>query len=369
MTYDIVIAGGSLSGLSAAVHSAGKGARVLLVECKPDVAEFRCAEGVLGEQMENAGFPPAREHVSCELGAFRLRSPGGLALDVGIRYKKMVMLDRGRFQTHLLGRARDAGCEVRTSVRARRLDLEKGTLELSAGGTVSGRVFMDATGTGAFLGRQHGVARLSPDEMSVVAQWKMEAHGPEEDRFQLLFGSPYHSPAGYAWIFPKGDGVFNIGVGGVASHVLRAGRPGELLERFIRENVPGAGRRLRYVASFLPSAPPLDRPVIRSTDGSRWLMMTGDAARLCTATVSAGIANALMSGRWAGEHWTEPEKYEEALRARLYPNLLRGFEFKAAHLSDGAMDRVFRRRLRPMVWLHRLVPGYIEQKTLDLLGW
>jgi flavin-dependent dehydrogenase len=98
-------------------------------------------------------------------------------------------------------------------------------------------------------------------------------------------------------------------------------------------------------------------------------MMAGDAARLCTPTVSAGIANALFSGRWAGEHWAEPSKYEQALKARLYGNLTRGYEFKVGHLADEAIDTVFRRRLRPMIWLHKFLPGYVEKRTLDLLGW
>ena len=369
MPHDVIVAGGSLAGLTAALHAARRGASVLLVDSKPDLSAFRCAEGVLGDQLSRAGFPLSRDWVCCELSRFRLVSPGGIRLDVRIHHKKMTILDRGRFQSHLLGRAQDAGCEVRAAVRARRLDLDKGTLELGGGGVAEGKVFVDATGTGAFLGRQYGVARLQPGEMSVEAQWQMEARGLEEDRFQLLFGASHHSPAGYSWIFPKGNGVFNIGIGGVVPHLLRVGRPADLLERFIRDFVKRPGRRLKYVASFIPSARPVGTPVIRSRDGSRWLMMAGDAARLCTPTVSAGIANALFSGRWAGENWAEPEKYERVLRGKLYANLTRGYEFKLRHLSDEAMDGVFRRKMRPMLWLHTLFPGLVEQRALDLLGW
>jgi digeranylgeranylglycerophospholipid reductase len=368
MRFDVAIAGGSLAGLAAAVNCAGKGARTLVVDVKPDMGAFKCAEGAMGEHLSRAGFPPSPEWVALELDRFRLVSPGGRRVDVHSRYKKMCMLDRGKLQQHILGKALDRGCEMRTCVRAGRLDLDAGTLRLGSGEDVLARTFIDATGAAAALGRQYGLPRLSRDELSLVAQWTMQAGGLEEDRFQLLFGSRHHSPAGYSWIFPKGNGLFNIGAGGLASHIPKGVLPRELLERFIRDRVPRPGKRLRYVAAFLPSSRPAGRPVMKSQDGEKALLLTGDAARLCVATISAGIANALQSGRWAGENWDAPEKYEMMLKEGLYKNLVRSHRFKMSNFTDERMEGVFRWKIRPMGFLHRLFPATLEQMTVDMLG-
>lgn len=368
MRFDVVIAGGSLAGLSAAVNCARKGAEALVVDLKPDLGAFKCAEGALGEHLSRAGFPPSPEWVVLELDRFRLVSPGGTEIDVHSRYKKMCMLDRGKLQRHILEMALDKGCEVRTSARAGRIDLDAGTLRLGNGDEVRAQTFIDATGAAAALGRQCGLPRLSRDELALVAQWTMHAGGLEEDRFQLFFGSPHHSPAGYSWIFPKGNGLFNIGAGGLASHMPERVLPRELVERFIRDRVPKPGKRLRYIASFLPSSCPAERPVVKSSDGEKALMLAGDAARLCVASISAGIANALQSGRWAGENWDAPDKYEMILKEGLYKKLARSHRFKMRNFTDKRMDGIFRWRIRPMGLLHKLFPALLEEMTVDMLG-
>ena len=368
MRFDVVIAGGSLAGLSAAVNCAKKGARTLVIDIKPDIGAFKCAEGALGEHLSRAGFPPSPEWVALELDRFRLVSPGGTVVDVHSRYMKMCMLDRGELQRHILRMALDQGCEVRTSTRAGRLDLDAGMLRPGNGDELQAQTFIDATGAAAALGRQCGLPRLSRDELSLVAQWTMRAEGLEEDRFQLFFGAPHHSPAGYSWIFPKGNGIFNIGAGGLASHLPRGVLPRELVERFIRDRVPEPGKRLRYVAAFLPSSCPAERPVVKSKDGEKALLLAGDAARLCVASISAGIANALQSGRWAGENWDAPEKYEMVLKEGLYKNLARSHRFKMRSFTDERMEGVFRWRIRPMGFLHRLFPAILEDMTVDMLG-
>jgi digeranylgeranylglycerophospholipid reductase len=368
MRFDVVIAGGSLAGLSAAVNCAKKGARTLVVDVKPDIAVFKCAEGAMGEHLSRAGFPPSPEWVALELDRFRLVSPGGTVVDVHSRYKKMCMLDRGKLQRHILGMALDRGCEVRTSARAGRLDIDAGTLCLGRADEVRAQTFIDATGAAAALGRQCGLSRLSRVELAIVAQWTMHAAGLEEDRFQLFFGAPHHAPAGYSWIFPKGNGLFNIGTGGLSQHLPRGVLPRELVERFIRDRVPGPGKRQRFVASFLPSSCPAERPVVKSKDGEKALLLAGDAARLCVSSISAGIANALQSGRWAGENWDAPEKYEMVLKHGLYKNLVRSHRFKMRNFSDERMEGVFRWRIRPMGFLHRLFPALLEEMTVDMLG-
>jgi len=196
----------------------------------------------------------------------------------------------------------------------------------------------------------------------------MQAGGLEEDRFQLFFGSAHHSPAGYSWIFPKGNGLFNIGAGGLASRRPKGVLPKELVERFIRDRVPKPGKRFRYIASFLPSSRPVVRPVIKSGDGERRLLLAGDAARLCVPSISAGISNALCSGRWAGENWDAPEEYELVLKKNIYPKLARSYKFKMDNCTDEKMDGVFRWRIRPMHLLHRLFPTLLEDMAVDMLG-
>ncbi|HRI17420.1 MAG TPA: geranylgeranyl reductase, partial [Burkholderiaceae bacterium] len=114
---------------------------------------------------------------------------------------------------------------------------------------------------------------------------------------------------GYGWIFPCGDGVFNIGVGIAHSHrVLRDGRLGmkdvnlrEVFDAFVEIHPPArelmAGGRLQ---GELKGA-----PLRCALEGARFsrpgLIVTGEAAGTTYSFTGEGIGKALETGIHAAQ--------------------------------------------------------------------
>jgi digeranylgeranylglycerophospholipid reductase len=118
------------------------------------------------------------------------------------------------------------------------------------------------------------------------------------------------APGGYAWIFPKGGGTANVGLG------VQADRCQDLATGLAAQSprLPGATRVLDFLDRFIESYRRLARgcpvtliagnvPVALSparlvTDG---LMLVGDAARQVESLTGGGISNAMTAGRLAGQ--------------------------------------------------------------------
>jgi digeranylgeranylglycerophospholipid reductase len=102
------------------------------------------------------------------------------------------------------------------------------------------------------------------------------------------------APGGYAWVFPKGDGKANVGLGIQAD--LAAHTALTYLSRFINgEPALSAGSPVALVVGNVPVSPPCPRLV---GDG---VLLVGDAARQVDPLTGGGIANAMASGRFAAE--------------------------------------------------------------------
>lgn len=102
------------------------------------------------------------------------------------------------------------------------------------------------------------------------------------------------APGGYAWVFPKGEGKANVGLGVQAD--LTADSTLNYLNRFI-ESQPhlAEGSPVTLVVGGVPVGPPLPQLV---TSG---LMLVGDAARQVDPLTGGGIANAMIAGQLAAE--------------------------------------------------------------------
>jgi digeranylgeranylglycerophospholipid reductase len=102
------------------------------------------------------------------------------------------------------------------------------------------------------------------------------------------------APGGYAWVFPKGEGRANVGLGLQAD--LAETTALSYLNRFI-ESEPGlaTGQAVTLVVANVPVSLPSQRLV---GDG---LMLVGDAARQVDALTGGGIINAMTAGRLAAQ--------------------------------------------------------------------
>jgi digeranylgeranylglycerophospholipid reductase len=175
-----------------------------------------------------------------------------------------------------------------------------------------------------------------------------------DSHFEIHFGAKY-APSGYAWMFPKGDGEVNFGLGVLASTKKR---PTELLAKFKKNRAPDA-KSVRMVAGCIPSTLPLPITVADN------VMLVGDAARQTNAVSGGGIANSIIAGKLAGEvagntiARKEPlsnlQEYDRLWRVELERTLIKKMKQRRFLESDSASERMVR-VLRIMAKLKPIIP-------------
>ena len=102
------------------------------------------------------------------------------------------------------------------------------------------------------------------------------------------------APGGYAWVFPKGEGKANVGLGVQADMSTRPAL--DYLVRFIEgQSHLAQGSPVNLVVGGVPVALPPERLV---TDGCT---LVGDAARQVDPLTGGGITNAVTAGEYAAE--------------------------------------------------------------------
>jgi len=142
------------------------------------------------------------------------------------------------------------------------------------------------------VGRWAGLdTRVPARDMESCAQYVLQGIDFDPDAIYLQFGRNI-APGGYAWLFPKGVGVANVGLGLVA---LKAdGRNArQYLDAWIARRYPRAAKTGYTVGGVIVHT------TIKATysDG---VMLAGDAAHMINPLSGGGIVNAMKAGRLAG---------------------------------------------------------------------
>ncbi|MDR2577698.1 MAG: NAD(P)/FAD-dependent oxidoreductase [Chitinispirillales bacterium] len=298
--YDIIIVGAGPAGSMAAAAAAAAGRNVCLIERKPQAGTpARCGEGI-GYRGLTLTLEPRPEWIKSTVVRARMISPAGVKVDIG-NVDKSWILDRERMDSDLVKDAVKSGADFFPStpiVSAEKLSngLYRCTAanadKKSAAREFTAPILILADGVESRLARCFGWdTALRLNDIETCAFARVRSDGIEPDCCTFYTGSAA-APGGYLWIFPRGAGVANVGLGVIGSKCT-PGLPQKLLMDFINRNFPKS-----KVTDLHCGGVPVGRWVRPLVKGG--VMLIGDAARQVNAINGAGIAYSLYAGRLAG---------------------------------------------------------------------
>ena len=301
---DVLVIGAGPAGSSTAKHAALNGADVIVIDKKSEIgAPKRCAEGVSKEGLKKLKIEPSTRWVTRELSGVRLIAPNGTGVWLNEEKVKLpeagYILERKVFDKHMAMDAARAGAKIMVKTLAKGIRREGdylfATLEtMGEEFEVKAKIVVGADGPESRMGRFLGLkTTLKPKNMESCAQFEMvNVKMEDQDSIEFYFGSV--APGGYAWIFPKGDDIANVGLGILTTETDKSAYQ-HLLE-FVKNN------------PSTQNAQPVELNVGGDTVGGMLkelvtdnFMLVGDAASQVNPLTGGGIITAMEAGVYAGE--------------------------------------------------------------------
>jgi digeranylgeranylglycerophospholipid reductase len=295
--YDVIVVGGGPAGTMAAWEAAQGGALVLLLEKDRDLGlPVRCAEAV-GRVSMDRFLAPDPKWVAHALSHVKLVAPNGNVAEIHTDEVGYV-LNRRIFDQELGRRAAQAGASLLTrayvnglrkhgeQVTGVRVHLPDREVEIGA------RVVIGADGVESRVGRWAGLRTwFAPKDFESCYQVLLGGLEVDPNFVACYFGQQV-APGGYAWVFPKGPDVANVGIG-VNSALTNGKSAKQWLELFLEKNFPKAAI-LACVAGGVPAAKPF-----KQIHGPG-VLLAGDAAAHSNPLTGGGIISAMAAGKLAG---------------------------------------------------------------------
>lgn len=297
--FDVIVVGGGPAGSIAAYESAKAGLKTILLEKDRDIGTpVRCGEAV-GEDGIEPFLKPDPQWIAANIKRARLVSPSDISVEVDLPISNGLILHRNLFDFALAQMAAQAGAEIQTKAYVDGLKTSEGKVvgveyqHFGERKSLSAKIVIGADGVESRVGRMAGL-RTALKLKDTGSGYQITAGNVEvdQDLIDFYFGQRW-APGGYLWIFPKGDGMANIGLG-LVGMPTRENSAKEMLDRFMAERFPQASV-LTAVAGGIPLSHTLKKI---TSDG---LMLIGDAARMVNPVSGGGIVSGMVSGRIAGQ--------------------------------------------------------------------
>lgn len=309
--YDVVVVGSGPAGTTTARVAAERGLKVLLVDKKQELgAPIQCSGAVSSHALDDVGISPHNEFVSIPIHGFKVYDAIGHAATLDYRDLKReeyaraplgYVVDRRRFDRYLMTLAERAGVEVWLKTEAlgyRSQKQERAEIYLKQFGqkvTVRARVIVGADGLQSRVGKWAGLrTHIKLSELASCLQLVVD--GVKTGGLLEIITGHEWAPGGYAWIFPKGHGYAEVGLGVIRTMTDKDARwhlDHFLQNSFLAERLKHA-RTLEVQGGGVPLAAPLKRQYADN------IILVGDAARHVNPITGGGIHTALRCGYIAG---------------------------------------------------------------------
>ncbi|MBR4225716.1 MAG: NAD(P)/FAD-dependent oxidoreductase [Candidatus Methanomethylophilaceae archaeon] len=356
---DIVVVGAGPGGSMAAKFCAAGGLDTILIEKKAEIgAPLRCAEGVSKKWLEEVGIEPDPTWIRGDMKGAIIKSTQGTAfqLDESKAGTEVgYVLERHLFDKALARDAAEAGARIMLRTSATGVIREGGKIvgikakSMGEEIEIRAKAIVAADGYESQVGRWAGIdTTLKLSDIDSCIQYRMCNLDVAPDFCEFVIGSA--APGGYVWIFPKGNGIANVGIGVMGSLCKKGADAKYYLDKFIAEDPRFAKAQcLEIMGGFVSTCPGLDCAVDDN------IVLVGDAARIIDPITGGGICHACRTGMYAGKVLVECAKkndfskealmpYEKMWRDRMEDKLFRNWmaKEKLATLDDEVIDDLIR---------------------------
>ncbi len=314
--YDLIIVGAGPAGSTTARFAATAGLRVLLIDKRQELgAPIQCSGAISGHGLEAAGIPPDPEFIHEAIYGFAIYDERGdrtvhdYRVIKGDEYgpepgKKPLgyVVDRRRFDRYLVTQAERAGVEVwlKTEGRGYRPEAD-GTCTVllqryNEVQELTARVVVGADGLQSQVGKWAGLqTHIKITELAGCLQFIVD--GVEtEGLLEIVTGHEW-APGGYAWVFPKGHGYAEIGLGVIPT---MTGHPARWhLDKFIKQSFFRDRFAQCKILEVQGGGVPLAAPL--RTQFADNMILVGDAARHVNPITGGGLHTAVSGGKIAAD--------------------------------------------------------------------
>ncbi len=318
--YDIVVIGCGPAGTTTARAAAKKGLKVLLIDKRQELgAPIQCSGALSANALEECEIEPDDEFIQEKIYGFGVYNESGEQTVIDYRSLKPekygtgagkkplgFVVDRRRFDRFLMTLAERAGVEVWLKTEGIHYKpLDDGTCEVHLRKfnkeiTLRTHVLVGADGLQSQVGKWAGLqTHIKMTELASCLQFvvdRVETNG----LLEIITGHEW-APGGYAWLFPKGNGYAEVGLGVIRTMTKENAQwhlDHFIKNSFLKERLKNA-RILEVHGGGVPLAAPL------RTQFAANLILVGDAARHVNPITGGGIHTAMSGGLIAGNFLAE----------------------------------------------------------------
>ena len=357
--YDVLVIGAGHGGSSAGRFAARAGLKTLIIEKRPDIGSpVRCGEGLSKEWMKEGEIKPNSHWISDEVKGARIYGPSekkAITLTAEKAGNEVgFVVERDKFDKEMAAIAASAGADIWVKSPAMSVIKEgdrivganvrhNGTIE-----EVRAKMVIAADGFESEFGRWAGLKSiiLAKNDIISCVEYRMIGVDSDPDYTDFYLGSC--APAGYLWVFPKGEHEANVGIGITITALKDRWEVRNYLDNWIKKH-PGysKGKTIQFITGGVSVSKVKEKFTLPG------LLLVGDAARLIDPITGGGIANSYLSGKMAASVATEAietenytmemmQKYEKMVKDKFQRKHLRNWiaKEKLATLSDQTMDNL-----------------------------
>ena len=317
--YDVVIAGGSISGLMSAREIAKKGHSVLVLEEGFEIGTpDHCGGLVSKSALHELGVEPTQKTFDSTINSALIYAPSGKHIEINSKKQEVVVVNRRELDKQIARQAEQSGAEIRVKTGFKE-KMKHGVKTTDA--EIDCKILVDCRGVSALINNER-------DGILLSAQYEIYADWIEDGKVEVYFDNVKY-PGFFAWIIPSGNGVGKVGIAGREINVSN------MMKQFLKNK--GTHSTIRKIFAPIWIKGPIKNFV------SENIVIAGDAAGQSKPTTAGGIYSCGMGGVFAGNAITKYLETNEYSHLQQYQKDWHdkfGKEFEKQRLARKILERV-----------------------------